>query len=531
MTGVSGLVEAGLDRATLITGREGASLRGREMAERGALRFGDGATAPAVAAMLTNDAPTIEIVLGAMITGTRLVSLPLPPRGGDILAHAALIRDAAAAHGVERVVARDDVAELLSSVGIAAVGHSALDGEVLARPQPDGFELVQFTSGSTGRPKGIRLSDATLGENVRAILDAVAPQPGDVAVSWLPLAHDMGLIGMLLTSLAASSPALVGDSTIVVLEPEAFLRRPSSWLEAIDHWRGSFTAAPDFGFRLAVERRSPHALDLSSLRCAITGGEVVRAGTLESVEATFGAEGLRREALCPAYGMAEIGLAAAISRPGEPWVGRTFRTEALARGELVSAADGGTTLVSSGRAITGYEVIAVTDGDDRVGPLSVVAPGAGVDALSDAALVDATGRLATGDLGFVTDELVFVCGRNDDHLVVHGRSVYAPTIEEAVSGVVGVRQGRVTAVDAPTGEWVVVVEGDREWVAGRGDAGRLRADVRRAVVTATSVAPDDVVVLAPGELPMTSSGKLQRHLVRARWIAGDLDAGGSDDPS
>lgn len=520
--GLGEMVAAGADRASLLFLHGGFVATAGCLSEQGASYFSDTADASAVGVLLTNDVPSVSLMLGAIATGARLASLPLPSRGGDLMSYVAFVQGVCHEHGIERVVGRDDVAELLTSAGIDAIGHSALEGEALARPTGGGFELVQFSSGSTGRPKGIRLSDDVLGANVAAIVEAVRPGEGDVAVSWLPLSHDMGLIGMLLTSIVACADITPepGTPRIVLLEPERFLYRPALWLDAIDRWRGSFTAAPDFGLRLACARRPARRLDLSSLQCAIVGGEIVRASTLEHFEAVFGGDGLSPLALCPAYGMAEIGLAATMTRPDERWIAREVDPVALADGAWSPAQPRGSSLrlVASGRPLEGYGVSIDAPSAAAVGTIELEVPCAGRDAGSGLSYADERGIVTTGDRGIVDDDLLYVCGRSDDHIVAAGRNLYAPAIEDAVSEVVGVRPGRTTVVDTPGGAWIIVVERESRERLDATEERRLRDRVQRAVVAAAGAAPDEVAVIGRGELPMTSSGKVQRHAVRSRWM-------------
>jgi acyl-CoA synthetase (AMP-forming)/AMP-acid ligase II len=477
-----------------------------QVVDAGRSQFTPDADQPVVAAMLTNDEPSVELVLGAIARGAVLVSLPLPGRAVAIDAYVGFLRQALTDSGATSVVARDDIAAMLRSAGIEATAHSERSTSAPVASSGPGFELIQYTSGSTGPPKPIRVDHHVLATNIAAILDRVRARSGDVTVSWLPLSHDMGLIGMLLASLAAADDTWTAGAEIILIEPEAFLRRPAIWMEAISHWHGTFTAAPDFGYRLAVTRHAGGDLNLATLRHAIIGGEVVRAPTLRTFDDTFRPAGLAASAFAPAYGMAELGLAATMTGPDETW-----RSTDLAPDEGAAR-----TLVSSGRPLDGYTV----DVDEDTARLTVVGPAAGYDAITGAPLAPG-GRLLTGDTGFVTaDGWVYVTGRLDDIIVVNGRNISALDIEAAVSTVPGVRPGRVAAVNLESGEWIVVAE---RQTAGSDDCGQAsQRDVRQAAVAAVNAAPDDIALLPPGSLPMTSSGKLQRTEVRRRWQAGSL---------
>lgn len=520
------LVQQGLPNARIVFGSGSAPVVACRVAEAGAGLYADHAPAPAVGAVLTNDRGTVEVVLGAVARGATLVSLPLPGRAGDLDDHATLVRRACAANGVAEVVVRDDVADLLDGLGVPVRRHSQLHARPLA-PPGDQFRLIQFTSGSTTHPRAIELGDTALGANVSAILDRVGPQPGDTAVSWLPLSHDMGLIGMLLASLTATGPRWAGGGDIVLMEPAEFMRRPAVWLEALDRYRGSFTAAPDFAYRMVTQRPPRGSLDLSSVRCAIVGGEIVRHDTLAEFTARFGGHGLDKTAVCPAYGLAELGLAATLTDPGSIWCTRTVAVAALADDRLdpPRAGDSAVTVVASGSPLTGYQIrcgqgAPADGGRPRAGEIEVCGPSVGADAATGVSCAGQEDWLHTGDVGFVDGGQLYVCGRNDDYVVANGRKLYAPAIEAAVGGVPGVRPGRVCAVMLPGGGWVVAAEAaDATSIERR----VLREGIRRVATQTGTASPDDVVVLARGTLPFTASGKLRRNEVRRRLLRGDLD--------
>lgn len=521
---ISDLIRAGRSQARFAFGLEGASEAADAVLADATGAFGEAGAGDAVAAILTNDRPTVGLVLAAIESGSRLVSLPLPPRAADLERYADVLRQACARHGVERVVVRDDVADLLEMIGIPALPHRELGTRPLAGPTGHGFELVQFSSGSTGVPKGIVLDTATLAANVEAMLACVRPRPGDATVSWLPLSHDLGLVAMLLTSIAAGAPEHVGPGDIVILTPESFLASPAVWLEALHAWRGTFTAAPDFAFRLASRRRVRDGLDLRHVRCAVVGGEIVRATSLDAFLATTAAAGFPSGALCPAYGMAELGVAVTVTPPEDPWRTRDVSTTALSEGLVAPAGpdEPSTRLVASGPPLDRYGV-AVDAEPGALGTISVTAPAAGTDVATGTPFTDGEGRFVTADSGFVEDGWLYCCGRLDDHIVAGGRNLYAPAVEDAVGGLDDVRPGRVTAFSVPTGEWIVAVEASAAVAA---DPGRLEQGIRRASVGAASASPDHVVVLPPGQLPMTSSGKVQRHELRRRWLTGQIQGAG-----
>jgi acyl-CoA synthetase (AMP-forming)/AMP-acid ligase II len=516
----SQLIVDGLGGARVAFGCDDDVIAAGQLAEAGSSYFAPAAAAPAAGILMTNDRPTVEVVLGALVTGTPIVSLPPPSRGADLTAYADFLLEACRSQQVEEVVAEDGIAELLAGIelSIAVRRHSDLRSRPLAQPANNGFRLVQFSSGSTSHPKAVLLDDAALGANMAAILTAIQPRPGDVAVSWLPLSHDMGLVGMLLVGVAGAGPRWAQSGTIVLLDPMAFLRRPSIWPEALDRWRGTITAAPNFGYEMAARRPASQRLDLSTVRCAIVGGEITRAETLLLFAGCYETQGFDSLALNPAYGMAELGLAATMTPSDEHWRSYSLSTAALADG-MVSRARSGesrTTLVASGRPLPGYDVDCDA-GDGAIGQIAVRGRSIGADGRTRTSYADIDGWYRPGDSGFLDEGLLYVCGRTDDHLVTHGRNIYAPAIEAAVTGIDGVRPGRVTAVGLPSGDWAVVAELSDPATASTA-LGALRQEIRRTVVQLTTAQPDEVILVARGTLPLTASGKLQRNEVRRRLL-------------
>jgi fatty-acyl-CoA synthase len=507
------LVLQGLRRGRLVFPATNQIQPINEAIGAGSKWFGSSGEAPAVAAILTNDIASVQLILGAIAMRSRLISLPLPGRGADPVGYASFINEALTTSATTQVIARDDAAELLESVGVPAIRHSSMNDRtrLAAGDRPD-FELVQYTSGTTSRPKPILLRGVDLAANISAILERVEPCSGDVTVSWLPLSHDMGLIGMLMASLAAAQDDWTSGGELVLIEPERFLRDPASWLELVDHWRGTFTAAPDFGLRMATRRPPRGSVNLACLRQVITGGEIVRPSTLTAFDEAFTPSGLSELSLAPAYGMAELGLAATLCGPHEPWQQIHLDAESLqpvddttssARRRMLEVA-------SSGRALHGYSVT-ISPADHTIQIHSENVGSNGVDELSLAP----GGVLRTNDFGLMAeDDHLYVIGRSDDVLVVNGRNLWAPEIEAAAGWVSGVRPGRVRASVLPTGEWVLEAERSvsAPAVTGEQDDSRLRSSLRQAIVGVCGIAPDLLILCEPGTVEITSSGKVRRTL-------------------
>jgi fatty-acyl-CoA synthase len=520
-------VSNAIGNAQIVFGLESSPISAAQCLYDGQRYFSKATSSPgAVGIVMTNDRPTVEVVLGAIAAGASLVSLPLPPRSADRSRYLDLLRGACRAEGAEQIVASDSIVSQIAECGLKVVAHSALASATLHSVRGT-FQLIQFSSGSTAVPKAVGLDDQALGANITATLERIEPSPGDVTLSWLPLSHDMGLIGMLLTCVCGMSRGRAGGGTVVLLDPAQFLRKPDIWLRAIETYAATVTAAPGFGYRLCLDRHDTELRDLSSLRCAIVGGEIVRSSTLARFADRFAENGFRRRAFSPAYGLAELGLAASMTPMTSSWRELRVRTSSLADREVVErpdaagASDQVTTLVSSGPPLPGYEVHC-KGGAGRVGSVLVRGPSVGVDRTTSTSFANDRGWLQTGDLGTMIDGWLYVVGRNDDHIVTLGRNIYAPSVEEVVGALKGVRAGRVAALGLPSGDWIIAVE--PAW-RGQGDESQARelvTEIRRRAVSVSASSPSAVALVTRGSLPYTPSGKLRRREALRRYLAGEL---------
>lgn len=414
------------------------------------------------------------------------------------------------------------------------------DGDALPAPAvgPEDLCFLQYTSGSTAEPKGVMVTHRALAANAEGIVvHGLGVGPDDVGVSWLPLYHDMGLIGFVVAPVFHRVP-------VVFVPTLRFLSRPSVWLDTVHRHRGTITFAPPFAYGLAARRATEAELarwDLSCLRVAGVGAEPIAAPTLERFTERFQARcGLDRGALVPAYGLAEATLAVSLAAPGAPLrVARVDLERFREQGEAAPAEDGTGLVeehVSCGRPFPGHE-IRVLDPEGRPlperreGELCVRGPSVtagyfGRPETTRAAFRD--GWLHTGDLGYLADGEVYVTGRVKDLIILRGRNVHPQAIEWEVGEVEGVRRGNVVAFSRPgrdTEEVVVVLETRRADTDALADAVRLR--VRRAL----RIPVREVVCLPPGSLPKTSSGKLQRRLTRSLYLDGRLGREGGRAPS
>lgn len=481
--------------------------------------------------------PLVTAIQGIWLAGATIVVLPLPMRMASIeeFVHQTRVRITNA--DVKLVLVDPDLAPFIEPVpgDPPMVGWDALSGPGRAgasaweRPadDPDRLAILQFTSGSTSDPKGVMLPHHTVGANLDAISAATSLDPDDdVLVSWLPLYHDMGLVGLLTLPMTTGTPLVLGA-------PTDFMASPSRWMEWISTYGGTATAGPNFSYVLAtraLKRSEP--LDLSRLRIALNGAEPVDPATVEAFVEAGARHGLRPGAVFPAFGMAEVAIAGTFP---EPMSG--LRTDAVDRRVLETEryaapvdgdADGVRHLAVLGRPVPGLEVRVVdpVSGDvlrDReVGELEIrgtsVTPGYYKRPEVNAELFH-DGWLRTGDLAYLVDGEMVMCGRIKDLIIVGGRNVYPEDVERALIDVDGVRAGNVIAfgVDHHGKEGLVVVAESKA-----DDREQVRRSVAERVRLAVGLPPKDVVLVEPGSLPKTSSGKLQRSLCKARYLGAEL---------
>ncbi|MGF6392086.1 condensation domain-containing protein [Pseudomonas plecoglossicida] len=419
---------------------------------------------------------------------------------------------------------------------VLAVDALALDEAELpppALPAGETIAFLQYTSGSTATPKGVEVSHANLVANEGMMVRGFDLHPGDTFVSWLPLYHDMGLIGCLLLT-------IYRGATLVLMSPRHFVERPARWLEAISHYRATHTGAPDFAFRLAAERTSDSvlaSLDLSSLRVLFSGSEPIRQDSLLAFANRFSVCGFDPLAFLPCYGLAEATLYVTGTTAAEPFVSASFDSHAL--GEHRAEPGEGSLLVSSGILQPGLDVILVDPHSGEHQPDSCIGEiwisGASVargywrnPEATSKAFVERDGRtwLRSGDLGFLREGRLFITGRLKDMIIVRGQNIYPQDLERAVEyNVEGARKGRVTAfvVDQADGEGIGIAVEIGRATQRKIAAAQICAEIDRVLADVCQQAPVWVALLQPGELPKTSSGKLQRSACRQMLERGELD--------
>ncbi|MCW2627575.1 fatty acyl-AMP ligase [Mycobacterium sp.] len=488
-----------------------------------------------VALVLPTCAEFVECFFGVLCAGAIPVPLYPPVRLGKLDEYhrrtAAMLQavDAALVVSDERIRRFLGVAVQNATPRLGCVTASGLGGAdaVEINMAAEDVALIQFSSGTTRDPKPVALTHENLLFNLAAVASYFAEEgtPNPVGVTWLPLYHDMGLIGNLLSAFYVPGP-------LVLLPPELFLAVPAAWLRAISRHRGTVSAAPNFAFGLCLKRirdEELDAVDLSSWSLCLNGAEAVSAAVQRGFSERFGRWGFDASSLTPCYGMAETSLAVTFKPAGT-----LFKTLGVEADNLASAGvvePGSKELVSVGRPLAGVEVEIRDDHSrplppDRVGRIFVRGPSVMAGYFGRADLTDQVldhGWLDTGDLGFVHEGELFVYGRHKETVIIRGANHVPQDFEAALEGLSGVRTGCAVAVGfVPAGEddeaLAMLVETTPDAPPS------LAGDVASRVWERTSILAAHVELLAPGTLPRTSSGKMRRREARAQWLAGTLTA-------
>ncbi|MFI5498701.1 fatty acyl-AMP ligase [Nocardia asteroides] len=468
----------------------------------------------------------LRAFLGCLYAGVVAVPAPLPAEDRAAQRVGRIVADS----GAQLVLTTSDFAELVAGTTTAAVVATDAplgDADAWEMPEIDlgTIAFLQYTSGSTGTPKGVVVTHRNLLHNEAAIA-AGGLTDASTGISWIPQFHDMGLIGMLLG-------AAYAGANLVFMAPTAFIKRPVRWLQAIDKYRATYTAAPNFAYDLILRRVSDEQLaelDLSSLETALSGAEPVRARTVDAVLDRFAPAGLSRTVFRPAYGLAEATLLVSAAAPGAAPVRYQGAGESA--------------LIGCGSAARGLEIRIVDPStlrelpDGATGEIWVrgdsVAAGywnrpAETRATFDAHLGTEGPFLRTGDLGLRHDGALFVAGRLKDLLIVNGRNVHPTDVEELVQGLhpaLAGNAGAAVSVDVLDRERLVVMQGVNPQLLGDTTLAELTSAIKVAVARGFEVPAPNVVLVAARSarsIHRTTSGKVQRGSMREAFLAHRLE--------
>lgn len=391
--------------------------------------------------------------------------------------------------------------------------------------------FIQFTSGSTSMPKGVVVTHGNLVANAHAYLGpqgALRTRPDDRVLGWLPLYHDMGLMCLAIGPLVVNLEA-------VLLPTDCFARRPHAWMKAMSAQRGTLTFAPNFAYEIiskVTRDRDLAELDLSHVRVVACGAEPINAGTMRQFQSRFALAGLRREAFVPCYGMAEATVAISFHVSGSEFEADRVDADALQQGVArpVSPSQRARSVevVSCGRVVPGHQ-IKIIDKDGRrlgereVGEVCFAGASVTIGYFDDVAATRESyrdGWLHTGDLGYLVQGCLHICGRLKDVVIINGQNYYPQDIEWLVGAVPGTRPNKVIAFsDMSQGKdrLVICVETQR-----RADECTFRRAIALHLQRCLGLSVTDVVVLPPKSLPMTSSGKVQRRKAKRMYQQGQL---------
>ncbi|OOO02038.1 MAG: Long-chain-fatty-acid--AMP ligase FadD26 [Chromatiales bacterium USCg_Taylor] len=488
----------------------------------------------AVVLMLPTGRDYFRCFMGVLLAGGIPVPVYPPTRQSQLDDHArryrAILRNCQAAalitvpEGRALALLFKAQTDTLRFIATAAELYPAADGIDIPAIHADDTAFLQYTSGSTGHPKGVLLTHGNLLANIRAAGAALRVQTGDVFVSWLPLYHDMGLIGAWFGTLYHATP-------LIIMSPLSFLARPQRWLWAIHRYRGTLSAAPNFAYDLCARRIADadlDGMDLGSWRTALNGAESVNAATLRRFNARFSRYGFRPETMAPVYGLAEASLALTMPPVDRgPLIDRIDRKAFAERGIAIPAAEtdpAAIEFVACGQPISGHEVRIADEGgrelpDRHQGHLQFRGPSAtrGYYRNADATRDLIKGEwLDPGDLAYVAQGDIYITGRTKDLVIRAGRNIHPHELEDAIGHIHGVRKDRIAVFGSPdpqTGtERLIVVAESRESRPDKRE--QILARINEIATDLAGGPPDTVVLAPPGTVLRTSSGKIRRSASR-----------------
>ncbi|MCU1273974.1 MAG: AMP-binding protein [Bryobacterales bacterium] len=492
-----------------------------------------------VAIILPTSVEFLDAFLGVQLAGGIPAALYPPFRLGKLDEYFARLRRMLSKIGARFLITQTRIKRLL---GPAVVGVSSLQyvidaGDLQSNGRwnpvtvdPDQPAFLQFSSGTTVEPKAVVMSHSTLLYNLammeRALVYRDESEVEGGCVCWLPLYHDMGLVGCVYMG-------LYYPATVTYLGPDTFLARPSIWLRTLSRFRAAISPAPNFAYGYCVKKirdDEMQGVDLSHWRAALNGAEPIDLDSVDRFSERFSRWGFKREAMTPVYGLAEAGLGVSFTDLDHPPLVTEFDREALSTTGRAKPGPG-RRLIAVGRPLPGVEV-EIRDPDDRlvpqgqVGRIMIQGPSIMKEYYQDPELTARTirnGWLDTGDLGFFFDDQLYIAGRAKDLIIIRGRNYAPQEIEELLIDIEGTRAGCAiavsTAVETEGEQLIVLAERDSR---SQRNADEIAADIKARILSGLSLIPHHVEILPPGTLPRTSSGKLRRSEALRQFVAGEL---------
>lgn len=505
-----------------------------------------------VAILISDRQLFIEIFLACLASGVIAIPLSVPHRRKPMLGLKAILKNAGVCSIVGQAEVLERIKEDSSLRGLNLLNPDEVNSEAecqfdMPTIDSNSIAFIQYTSGSTGTPKGVMVSHNNLLKNEAVIQAAMGITSESVVVNWLPLFHDMGLIGGMLQPLYSGAHC-------VVLDPLSFLQKPARWLQAVTEFGATVTGGPNFAYDLCARRISEEdcaKLDLSSLKVAFCGSEPVRANTIKAFNKKFIACGFSSSAFFPCYGMAEHTLyISGVGEGGGP--SSTAVNQTKLQEKTIVLADGAmdkdsVEVVSCGKVPQQIQVKIVdpesqaTLPENDIGEIWVSSESVARGYWNDESLTESvfkatirgddsnTQYLRTGDLGFLRNNELYVCGRLKEVIIVRGRNYYPRDIEflvEQVNEALVPSGGAAFSIERDCQEILVIVQEVARTAFKTLDNTKLILDIRQAISEAFSLSLADCVLVKQGLVPRTTSGKIKRNLCRQMYLNGDFNQDG-----
>ena len=489
-----------------------------------------------VAIILEDNREFVTAFLGAVIEGVIPVPIYPPPKIGNHIQHLENACRIMVTGQVSHLICNTGTQENLSHLEafqqskirthtFSSITKAKLSEVSRIRARPEDTCFLQFTSGSTSSPKGVVISHSNVLENTRAIVhDGLRAKPEtDLGVSWLPLYHDMGLIGFVIAP-------VVGRIPVVLAPTFSFIRRPGLWMKLVDKYKATITFGPNFAFSLSRKRAQrivDQGIRLDHLRVLGCGAEPINAQNMRDFISAFRPAGLNPSAITPSYGMAEACLAVAFEPLDEEIYSIYVDRHCLSEGDQIKLVDATNNnaeeIVATGRCIKDHKLYiqdekGLSMEDGYVGEIVFEGPSVAhgyFDNEESTSQVFTRNQLRTQDIGFIVNGRLFICGRKKDLIIINGRNYYPEALEEALNKTSGIREGATVcfSVAAENSEQLIVISEHPQI-----DNDELKKNITHVLSKSYGLKIHDIKLVKPGTLPKTSSGKKQRQKTKEMYL-------------